>query len=104
RYDDVHLEPDQLGREVGQPVEPTLRKSIVDDNILALNPPELAQPLPERVEVGRRIGRGSRPKKTYPRHPSRRLRLGGERRSEEHRSRASEKCAAVDHSAFPQSS
>jgi hypothetical protein len=48
--DEVHLEPDQLGRQVGQPVDPILRISIVDDNILALNPPELAQPLPERVE------------------------------------------------------
>src|SRR5262249_15264179 len=36
RYDHVHLEPDQLGREVGQPVELTLRISIVDDNILTL--------------------------------------------------------------------
>ena len=73
RYDEVHLEPDQLGRQVGQPVDPTLRISIVDDNILALNPPELAQPLPERVEQGRPIGRGRHPKKTYPRHLSRLL-------------------------------
>src|SRR5262249_30562280 len=48
-------------------------KSIVDDNILALNPPELAQPLPERVEQGRPIGRERHPKETYPRHLSRRL-------------------------------
>src|SRR5262249_60145670 len=41
RYDEFNLEPDQLDREVGQPVEPTLRKSIVDDNVLALHPPEL---------------------------------------------------------------
>src|SRR5262245_14421236 len=66
RYDEVHLEPDQLGRQVGQPVDPTLGISIVDDNILALNPPELAQPLPERVEQGRPIGRGRQPKETYP--------------------------------------
>jgi hypothetical protein len=50
RYDDVHLEPDQLGRQTGQPVDPILRISIVDDDIVALNPPELAQRLPERVE------------------------------------------------------
>jgi energy-coupling factor transporter ATP-binding protein EcfA2 len=73
RYDEVHLEPDQLGRQVGQPVDPILRISIVDDNILALNPPELAQPLPERVEQGRPIGRGRQAKKTYPRHLSRLL-------------------------------
>src|SRR5262249_29602923 len=82
RYDDVHLEPDQLCREVGQPVELTLRISIVDDNILTLNPPALTQPLPERVEEGRHIGRGPPPKKTYPRHLPRRLRLGDERRGE----------------------
>jgi hypothetical protein len=64
RYDDVHLEPDQLGRKVEQPVEPTLRKSIVDDNILALNPPEFAQPLPKRIEQERPIGRGRYPKET----------------------------------------
>ena len=37
----------------GQPVDPILRISIVDDNILALNPPELAQPLPETFVAGR---------------------------------------------------
>src|SRR5262249_44257162 len=67
RYDEVHLEPDQLGRQVRQPVDPTLRISIVDDNTLALTPPELAQPLPERAEQGRPIGRGRQPKETYPR-------------------------------------
>src|SRR4030095_11212046 len=97
RYDEVHLEPDQLSREAGQPVDPTFRISIVDDNILALNPPEFAQPLPERVEVGRSIGRGPRPKKTYPRHLSRLLRLSGERHGEEHRPRAREERAAVYH-------
>src|SRR4029434_213325 len=40
RYDEVDIEPDQLGRQVGQLVDRILRISIVDDNILALNPPE----------------------------------------------------------------
>src|SRR5215472_5632611 len=78
--DEVHLEPDQLGRQFGQSVDPILRISIVDDNILALNPPELAQPLPERVAPRLPIGRGRHIKKTYPRHLSRLLRVGGERR------------------------
>src|SRR5262249_56900049 len=56
---------------------------IVDDNILALNPPELAQPLPERVEQGRPIGTGREAKKTYPRHLSRLLRLCGARPGED---------------------
>src|SRR5262249_50623183 len=81
----------------GQPVEPALGKSIVDANILALNPPELAQPLPERVEEGRHIGRGPPPKKTDPRHLSRLLRLSGERRAE-HCSPASHERAPVHRS------
>ena len=59
---------------------PPLRISIVDDNILALKPPELAQPLPEGVQQGRPIGRGRHPKNPYPMHLSRLLRVGGERR------------------------
>jgi hypothetical protein len=99
RYDDVHLEPDQLGRQVGQPVDPILRISIVDDNILTLNPPELAQPLPECVEQGRPIGRGRQTKKTYPRHLSRLLRVGGERRGEETHGEDSGECDTPDHHA-----
>src|SRR5262249_33176607 len=45
--------------------------------------PELAQPLPKCAEQGRPIGRGRQTKKTYPRHLSRLLRVGGERRDEE---------------------
>src|SRR5262245_58247638 len=63
-----------------RPTRP-LRKSIVDNNIVALNPPELAQTLPERVEQERPIGRGRHPKETDPRHLSRLLRVGGERAS-----------------------
>src|SRR5262245_56232508 len=33
RYDDVYLEPDQLGCEIGQPVKSALRESIVDQNV-----------------------------------------------------------------------
>jgi hypothetical protein len=39
-----------LGREVGQPVESALRKTKLDDDVLAFDLPELAQPLPERLE------------------------------------------------------
>ena len=39
--------------------------------------------LPERVEQGRSIGRGRQTKKTYPKHLSRLLRVGGERRKSE---------------------
>src|SRR5262245_44609026 len=90
-HDDVHFEPDQLDREVGQPVEPARSGSIVDDDILTLNPPELAQRLPERVEVGPR----KYPKKPYPTHLPSLLPLGGERRGEEHRTRTSEERATI---------
>ena len=50
RYDDVHLEPDQLGCEIRQPVESTLRPSILDNDILALDPSEFAQSLSKRLE------------------------------------------------------
>src|SRR5262249_54646925 len=82
-----------------QPVDPTLRISIVDDNILALNPPELAQPLPERVAQGRPVGRGRHLKKTYPRHLSRLLRVGSERRGEETPGEGKDGCAPPGHHA-----
>ena len=68
RHDDVHLEPDQLGREVGQPLEPALRKSILDDDVLALDLAELPQALPERVEYGAAAGRMSRDQNADPRN------------------------------------
>ena len=41
-------------RVPNQPVEPAVRKAIVDDDVLPFNPPELAQPLSELlVETGR---------------------------------------------------
>src|SRR5262245_42334347 len=96
--DEVHLEPDQLGRQVGQPVDPTFRISIVDDNILALNPPELAQPLPKCVEQGRPIGRGRQTKKTYPGQPSHLLSPGSARRGEETASQNPEERPPVHYS------
>ena len=52
--------------------------------MFGLGPPELAQPLPERVEQERPIGDGRHAKKAYPRqHLSRLLSDGSERRGEE---------------------
>ncbi|HEY9015614.1 MAG TPA: hypothetical protein VIM84_11190, partial [Gemmatimonadales bacterium] len=55
--------------------------------------------MPERVEQGRSIGRGRHTKKTYPRHLSRLLRVGGERRGEETHGEDSDECATPDHHA-----
>src|SRR5262245_33227642 len=41
--EDVDLEPYQLGGEVGQPFEFPLGEASVDDDVLALDPPELAE-------------------------------------------------------------
>ena len=92
--DDVDLEPDQLGREVGQPVESTLCKSILDGKILALNPPELAEPLPERLNEISAVGRAAR-EITYPVDLSRRLRPGGERRGNEAQTHHAEEGSSV---------
>jgi hypothetical protein len=80
-------------------IDPILRISIVDHKILTLNPPELVQPLPERVEQGRPIGRGRHPKPTYPGHLSRLLRVGAERRGEDTHGEESDECAPPDHQA-----
>ena len=45
RYDDVYLEPNQLDGEVGRPFRSTLRRSILDHDVLALDPPQLTQTL-----------------------------------------------------------
>jgi len=62
---EVNLEADQLGRKGGQPIEPTLRKSIHDGDILAIRPAQLPQPVQEHIDEGRGIATVPRPKKTY---------------------------------------
>ena len=37
--DDFHVEPCQFGCEVGQPIKPSFRKTIVDDDVPSFNPP-----------------------------------------------------------------
>ena len=52
--------------------------------------------MPERVEQERPIGRGRQTKKTYPRHLSRLLRVGSERRGEETHGEDSDECDTPD--------
>ena len=47
RDDHVDGEPDQLGREDGKPLDLIPVVSTLDDDVLALDVPELAQPLEE---------------------------------------------------------
>jgi hypothetical protein len=96
RYHDVRLEPDQLRGEGRKPFEAALRVAIVDDKILAFEPPVFAQRLPECVEATRIGGSGRASQKADSGNPSRPrlLRLDGERRGEQG-SQASDECAAV---------
>jgi hypothetical protein len=77
-HDDVHLEPDQLGCEVGEPLGPPLRKSVLEDDVLALDVAQLVQLLSECL-TGVRGGRSPELENTYPIYPPRRLRPGSER-------------------------
>jgi len=52
-----------VGREVGQSLESALRESVLDHDVLALDPPELAKPLPECLDemvVGARHAGGEK--------------------------------------------
>jgi hypothetical protein len=61
RDDDVDLEPDQLHREVGEPLEPPLRPSGLEGDVLSLHPGELTERVAEGREEGRiRRGRAGR--------------------------------------------
>src|SRR5262245_53792328 len=56
----------QLSREVRQPPNLALGKSVFNDDIPSLNPTTLGQPLSERLEKTQCIRWISRAKKTYP--------------------------------------
>ena len=57
RDDDIHVETHELGREVGQAVEFSLRLSILNDNVFTLHLAKLAQTLPECLAAVRASGR-----------------------------------------------
>ena len=59
RHDDIHLEPDELGGELGKTVILTLGKAKLDGDILALDVTQVAQSRPECIDArGPRRGRG----------------------------------------------
>src|SRR5215510_12568899 len=74
---------EQFGREVRQPLNLALCKSVFDGDVLSLKPTELAQPLSERFEKALGRGRSSRAKKAYPVDRPRLLCYGNERRKRE---------------------
>jgi hypothetical protein len=96
-HDDIHLETDELRREVWERLGLAVRITVLDHDVLTFHVAEVAQPLPERLDDMWGGGGRCRREKTYPRHLSRLLRLGGERRGEQ-RGRTSQERAPVHHS------
>jgi hypothetical protein len=85
RDDDVHVEPNQLGREGGKSFGSVSVESALDEDVLALDVPQFLQPLEESLPDARgpRGGRREAPEKAYPIDFRGRLGLSGERRKNE---------------------
>ena len=85
-HDDIHLEPDELGGELGKTLKLTLSIAKLDDDILALDITQVAQSRPERFDTGGPCrGRGDSQK---PDPGDGRSRLLGESRERRHQERA----------------
>src|SRR5262249_53876154 len=95
-HDEINLERDQFGRKSGKPLVLPLDISGFDHEVAALDVPEVTQSLAERLAQVR-IQRGSR-QQAYSSNLGCLLRLGGVRRGEEHRTRASEEGATLHYS------
>src|ERR1051325_1797510 len=57
--DDIHLEMHELRREPGEPIGLSLGEPSFNGDISALDPTEIAQPLPKPVYIGLATGRRS---------------------------------------------
>jgi hypothetical protein len=49
---DVHLEPDQLREKVRNPIELTVAVTALEDDILALDPAQVAEGLLQGLDLG----------------------------------------------------
>ena len=47
---DIHFEPDELGRDIGIALGACLPPAILDRDVAALDPAEFAQPLHKRID------------------------------------------------------
>jgi hypothetical protein len=82
RNDHVHLEPDELRGEAGQPFGSAIRVPRFDDGVLSVDVSVVAQTRTKRLQVGGIRRRGDQREITDP-DDSRLLPLGGERRGDE---------------------
>jgi hypothetical protein len=94
RQDHVHIQANQLGRQVRQTLQPFVGRSVFDREVLPLDVPAFMQTLSKCVEVGSILCRKEWHENSDPIHLSRLLRSGGERRGE-HGSQAKDEGAAV---------
>src|SRR5439155_15099435 len=53
RNDELHLQVDQLGGELGKPIVAVVREAVLDDDVLALDAPVVAQPLEKSIDQER---------------------------------------------------
>src|SRR4029077_18990004 len=100
RDDEVYLEADQIGRQIGKSFHPSFCKPPLDHGVSSLDPTALTQPLPERLVQARalrRVRRGMADIANAVDLP-RWLRPGGERRGEEAASGQSEERSPLHHS------
>ena len=93
RDDDIHREADQLRGEVRQTALVILRRAVRNRQVLALEIPEVAQPLPEALEILDRSGtmRGAGAEKADAADLRRRRSGRGERRHKEAQGKGEEK-------------
>jgi hypothetical protein len=82
RHDEVSLEPNQVGHELGEPVE-VLGIAVLQGDLLALDPAQVTEPLSEALDVGRDARGGAEEEKTDPGDFPCWLRYCGKRRHEE---------------------
>lgn len=81
-HDEVYLEVNQLGCEARQPIGFAFRGTVLDDNVLSLHVPKVAEALPECADAGGVGCQGSSAQEAYPRDF--RLLRRGYRASTEH--------------------
>src|SRR6266545_4547182 len=94
--DDIDLEPDQFLRQAGEPLEPPLGPAVFNNDVPALDPTQIAQPLTETFEGMRPHGR-TVPQKTDAVDFPCLLSLDTERRGEAGANHASDERPPVHH-------
>src|SRR5262245_44476893 len=78
------MQPDQLRRQIGEPLVAALSPTALHNEVLALDVPEVVHPLPEGIKIWRRSDRwAARPEHTDAGLLCHSLRVAAERQREE---------------------